>query len=74
LVLWRQRRLARGWQPNQLVGRLRLAADRDGHALPQTYLALRQVFEWETHRAPIPPTYAVWLTRIFDHEARRGHR
>jgi hypothetical protein len=74
LVVWRQHRLARGWEPVQMIGRLRLAARRDGHALPRTYVMVRQVFEWESRRTPIPESYAMWLARIFEGETRRGLR
>ncbi len=71
---YRQRRLARGWEPVQLVGRLRIVADRDGSTLPKTYLLLRLVFEWENQRTPLPAAYAAWLASIFDTDphARRA--
>jgi len=69
---YRQRRLARGWEPVQLIGRIRIAASRDGTELPQTYMLIRLMFEWENHRAPIPDRYAGWLRHIFDTESARG--
>lgn len=69
---YRQRRLTRGWEPVQLIGRLRIAAAHDRTELPPTYLLIRLVFEWENHRTPIPDSYAGWLRHIFDTEASSG--
>lgn len=68
---FRQRRLARGWQPVQLIGRLRIVADRDGSTLPKTYLLLRLMFEWENQRTPLPDAYGTWLAAIFDADPHR---
>jgi hypothetical protein len=62
---WRQQRLARGWEPVQMVGRMRILADRDGVALPHTWRMIRLVFLWEHHRAPLPGYYAWLLYQIF---------
>jgi hypothetical protein len=63
---WRQPRLERGWEPVQMIGRLRIAAGRDGVALPKTWLLIRLVFLWENHRTPVPGYYAGLLNRVFD--------
>jgi hypothetical protein len=62
---WRQPRLERGWEPVQMIGRMRIAADRDGVALPKTWLLIRLVFLWENHRTPVPGYYAGLLHRVF---------
>ena len=64
---WRQPRLARGLEPVQLIGRMKILADRDGIQLPKTYLLVRLIFLWEHHRAPLPGYYAHLLGRIFEH-------
>jgi hypothetical protein len=71
-AVWRQHRLARGWEPVQLIGRLRIAASRDGHDLPKTYQLVRDVFEWENHRTELPGDIARWLHYIFTTTAVRG--
>ncbi|MFE2613678.1 hypothetical protein ACFXA2_08700 [Micromonospora chalcea] len=58
-------RLSRGWEPTQLIGRMKILADRDGIPLPQVYLLVRLLFLWENHRAQVPGYYAALLTRIF---------
>ena len=63
---WRQLRLSRGWEPVQLIGRMKILADRDGVQLPKTYLLIRLVFLWEHGRAVVPGYYAGLLSRIFD--------
>lgn len=63
---WRQPRLARGWEPVQLIGRMKILAGRDGVTLPKTYLLVRLIFLWEHHRAPVPAYVASLLGRIFD--------
>ena len=63
---WRQPRLVRGWEPAQLIGRMKILADRDGVSLPKTYLLLRLIFLWEHHREAVPTYYAALLARIFD--------
>lgn len=72
----RQRRLARGWEPVQLIGRMKIEADRDGITLPKTYILLRLLFLWENHRAPMPGYYTHLLGRIFptDGAGTAGHR
>ncbi|MFI7431457.1 hypothetical protein ACIBPB_31175 [Micromonospora sp. NPDC049836] len=60
----RQRRLLRGWEPVQLIGRMRIEAAKDGVILPKTYLLVRLLFLWENHRLPLPGYYASLLTRI----------
>jgi hypothetical protein len=62
---WRQPRLERGWEPVQMIGRLRIAAGRDGVALPKTWLLIRLVFLWENHRTPVPGYYAGLLHQVF---------
>lgn len=69
---WRQPRLSRGWQPVQMVGRMRIAADRQGVRLPKTYLLLRLVFLWENQRAPIHPVYDGLLRQVFASTSRRA--
>jgi len=68
---WRQPRLSRGWQPVQMIGRMRILAGRDGVVLPKTWLLLRLVFLWEHHRAPLPGYYAWLLHQIFDTDRTR---
>ncbi len=60
----RQRRLSRGWEPVQLIGRMKIEAAKDGFTLPKTYLMLRWLFLWENHRTPVPGYYAGLLARI----------
>ncbi len=60
----RQRRLCRGWEPVQLIGRLRIEAAKDGRTLPKTYLLVRLLFLWENDRLPLPGYYAGLLARI----------
>jgi hypothetical protein len=63
---FRQRRLARGWQPVQLIGHMKIAAGLDGVSLPATWLLLRALFLWENNRAPVPGYYAALLYRVFN--------
>jgi len=67
---WRQARLSRGWDPVQMIGRMHIAASRDGIALPKTWLMVRVVFLWENHRAPVPDYYAGLLSRVFNTHTR----
>ncbi len=60
----RQRRLCRGWEPVQLIGRLRIEAAKDGYVLPKTYLMVRLLFLWENDRLPLSGYYAGLLARI----------
>jgi hypothetical protein len=70
---YRLARLSRGWEPVQLIGRLKLAARCDGVQLPKTWLLVRAVFLWENGRAPVPAYYATLLDRVLDPRApRRG--
>ncbi|WP_319463965.1 hypothetical protein [Micromonospora sp. RTP1Z1] len=64
---WRQPRLARGWEPVQLIGRMKILAARDGVELPKTYQLIRDIYLWEHHRADLPAPVASLLGRIFDH-------
>ena len=70
---WRQLRLARGWEPVQLIGRLRIAATRDGIALPQTWLLVRWLFLWENHREPLPGLYSRLLTAVYTAGTKPTH-
>lgn len=63
---WRQPRLARGWEPVQLIGRMKILAARDGVELPKTYQLIRDIYLWEHHRADLPAHVASLLGRIFD--------
>jgi hypothetical protein len=63
---WRQPRLANGWEPVQLIGRLKILADRDGIELPKTYQLIRDIYLWEHHRADLPGHLATLLGRIFE--------
>lgn len=63
---WRQPRLMRGWQPVQMVGKMKILAARAGVELPPTWLLLRLVFLWENHRAAIPLAYDRLLGTVFD--------
>lgn len=65
VTTWRQARLSRGWEPIQMIGRMRIAADRQGVPLPKTWLLLRYVFLWENQRAPIHPVYDGLLRHVF---------
>jgi len=67
-------RLARGWEPRQMVGRMQILADREGVALPQVWLLLRWVFLWENHREPVPVQYAGLLAQVFETWASSGRR
>jgi hypothetical protein len=62
---WRSLRLARGWQPVQLIGRMKILAGRDGITLPQTWFLIRLVFLWENHRAAVPGFYAGLLRQVY---------
>lgn len=61
----RQLRLSRGWEPTQLIGRMKIQADHDGVTLPAVYQLIRLVFLWENQRLSVPTYYAVLLHRIF---------
>ena len=61
----RLRRLARGWEPTQLVGRMKILAAREGVTLPAAYLLVRLVFLWENRRAELPAYYAGLFRRIY---------
>jgi hypothetical protein len=50
---------------------MRIAASRDGMALPKTWLLIRLVFLWENHRTPVPGYYARLLDRVFDNSSTR---
>ncbi|WP_406041753.1 hypothetical protein OG799_35285 [Micromonospora sp. NBC_00898] len=65
--VWRRPRLARGWEPVQLIGRMKILAARDGIELPKTYQLIRDIYLWEHHRADLPAPVASLLGRIFDH-------
>ena len=58
-------RLSHGWDPVQLIGRMKIAAARDGVTLPAVYLLVRLVFLWENRRAELPGYYAGLLTRVY---------
>ncbi|WP_436526190.1 hypothetical protein [Actinoplanes sp. HUAS TT8] len=62
-----RRRLAFGWQPLQLIGRIEVLAHAAGITLPKTYELLRYLFLWEQHREPIPERYAVLIEYAFRH-------
>lgn len=49
-----------------MLGRMKIVADREGVALPKTWLLLRLVFLWENQRAPVPAVYAGLLAQVFD--------
>lgn len=61
----RLRRLSRGWDPVQLIGKMKILAARDGVTLPAAYLLVRLVFLWENRRAELPAYYAGLLNRIY---------
>ncbi len=63
----RIRRLAYGWQPMQLIGRIEILAHHAGIDLPKTYELLRYLFLWEQHREPIPERYAVLIEYALRH-------
>ncbi|MBM0256487.1 hypothetical protein [Micromonospora sp. 4G55] len=58
-------RLSRGWEPTQLIGRMKILADSEGITLPQVYLLVRLLFLWENHRDQVPGYYAGLPTRIY---------
>jgi hypothetical protein len=62
---WRQPRLARGWDPIQMIGRMKILAARDGVALPPSWWLVKVVFLWENHRSGIPAYYDRLLARVF---------
>lgn len=61
----RELRLSRGWEPVQLIGRMKIAAEQDGMSLPAVYLLVRLLFLWENHRAPMPTHYVRLLDRVY---------
>jgi hypothetical protein len=61
----RRLRLSRGWEPTQLVGKMKLLAAGDGITLPAGYLLVRLLFLWENHRAPLPGYYVGLLDRVY---------
>ncbi|WP_327009653.1 hypothetical protein OHA72_21950 [Dactylosporangium sp. NBC_01737] len=71
---FRRMRLARGWEPVQMVGRMKILADRNGVNLPQVWLLLRLVFLWENHREPVPAEYAGLLAEVFNTSTTTGRR
>ena len=62
-------RLSRGWEPVQLIGRMKILAGRDGMPLPAVYLLVRLVFLWENQRAELPGYYAGLLARIYGEDS-----
>lgn len=58
-------RLSRGWDPVQLIGRMKILAASDGVTLPHVYLMVRLVFLWENHRTPMPDYYVRLLDRVY---------
>ena len=67
---WRQLRLSRGWQPTQLIGRMKITAGRNGITLPQTWFLLRLVFLWENQRTAVPAFYAALLDQVYTQTVR----
>ncbi|MDQ7904828.1 hypothetical protein RB614_09875 [Phytohabitans sp. ZYX-F-186] len=61
----RRLRLSRGWDPVQLIGRMKILAAGDGTVLPPVYLLVRLLFLWENHRAPMPSYYVGLLDRVY---------
>ena len=61
----RRLRLSQGWEPTQLIGRMKILAASEGITLPHVYLLVRLVFLWENHRAPMPYYYVGLLDRIY---------
>lgn len=58
-------RLSQGWEPVQLIGRMKILAASDGITLPPVYLLVRLVFLWENHRTPMPTYYVYLLDRVY---------
>ena len=56
-------RLSKGWEPTQLIGRMKIQAARDGVALPATYHLIRLLFLWENGRITVPAYYADLINR-----------
>lgn len=65
LYRWREPRLARGWDPVELVLRMKAVAQREGVSLPHAWLLVKVVFLWENHRAGIPAHYDRLLAQVF---------
>jgi hypothetical protein len=61
----RMLRLSRGWEPVQLIGRMKILADRDGMTLPAVYQLVWLVFLWENNRVQVPGYYAGLFSRIY---------
>lgn len=59
----RSLRLSKGWEPTQLIGRMKILAAREGVALPATYLLVRLLFLWENGRITVPTYYADLINR-----------
>lgn len=66
---FRQRRLARGWEPVQLIGRMKIEASRDGVSLPETWLLIRQVYLWENQRESLDGYFHRLVSRVFERDA-----
>ncbi len=63
--IWRNQRLSRGWEPLDVVGRMKFTAQRQGLLLPPGWVLLQWVFLWENHRAPLPSFYEQLLDHVF---------
>ncbi|BCJ30538.1 hypothetical protein Asera_46460 [Actinocatenispora sera] len=66
---YRSARLSRGWEPVQLIGRMKVLAGREGLALPDTWLMARQVFLWENLREPVPGYFRYLMSRALGGDA-----
>lgn len=62
---WRNARLARGWEPLDVVGRMKARAGRQGLPLPPAWLLIQWLFLWENHRVVIPRFYTRLLAQVF---------
>lgn len=71
---WRQARLDRGWEPLDVVGRMKTTADRQGLRLPPAWLLIQWLFVWENHRAALPTFYEELLTQVFMGRLSGGRR
>lgn len=61
----RTARLSRGWEPVQVIGRMKIVAGRDRVVLPDTWLLVKLLFLWENQRVPVAGYYRTLLSRVF---------
>jgi hypothetical protein len=59
-----QSRLEHGWTKEQLIGRLRIAADLEEQELPEYGQLAQFLYAWEIGHEDIPQPFAALLERI----------